>query len=90
MLTDSDEDAMDQDSSDNSSDGLFSDSELAEEADIPTAEKFSLSIPSEVSIEKEITYIKWKGLKISSSQGTVLLRIMCYIGWRDKIVSLFY
>jgi hypothetical protein len=57
-LTDAEEDAMDQDSSDNSSDGLLSDSELAEEADIPTAEKFCLSVPSEVSIDKEIMCIE--------------------------------
>jgi hypothetical protein len=43
---------MDQDSSDNSSDGLLSDSELAEEDDIPTAEKFCLNVPAEVNIDK--------------------------------------
>lgn len=53
-LTDADEDAMDQDSSDSCSDGLLSDSELVEEDDIPSTEKLCLSIPSEVSMGKEI------------------------------------
>jgi hypothetical protein len=45
---------MDQDSSDNSSDDPFSDSSLPQGEVISTAEKISLSVPSEVSIEKEI------------------------------------
>jgi hypothetical protein len=49
-----DENAMDQDSSDNSSDDLLSDSGLAEEDIVPAVEKYSLSVPSEVSIEKDV------------------------------------
>jgi len=49
---------MDQDSSDNSSDDLLSDSCLAEEDGMSTVEKFSLSVPSEVSIEWEIMCIR--------------------------------
>jgi hypothetical protein len=45
---------MDQDSSDNSSDELFSDLGLPEEEGISAAEKISLGVPPEVSIEKEI------------------------------------
>jgi hypothetical protein len=52
---------MDQDSSDNSSDDPFSDSGLPQEEVISTAEKVCLSVPSEVSIEKEIV---WKVLTL--------------------------
>jgi len=45
---DTDEDAMDQDLSDNSSDDPFSDSSLSHEEGISTAEKISVSVPSEV------------------------------------------
>jgi hypothetical protein len=48
-----DDDAMDQDSSDNSSVDLLSDSGLAEEDIVLGVEKVSLSVPSEVSIEKD-------------------------------------
>jgi hypothetical protein len=44
---------MDQDSSDNSSVDLLSDSGLAEEDIVPAVEKFSLNVPSEVNIEKD-------------------------------------
>lgn len=49
-----DEDAMDQDSSDSSSVDLLSDSGLAEEDVVSVAEKFSLSVPSEVNIEEDV------------------------------------
>jgi hypothetical protein len=45
---------MDQDSSDSSSVDLLSDSGLAEEDVVSVAEKFSLSVPSEVNIEKDV------------------------------------
>jgi hypothetical protein len=48
-----DDDAMDQDSSDNSSVDLLSDSGLAEEDIVSGVEKFSLNVPSEVSIKKD-------------------------------------
>jgi len=44
---------MDQDLSDNSSDDPFSDSSLSHEEGISTAEKISVSVPSEVRTEKE-------------------------------------
>lgn len=44
---------MDQDLSDNSSDDPFSDSSLSQEEVISTVEKVSVSVPSEVRIEKE-------------------------------------
>ena len=53
IFTDAD-DAMEQDLSDNSSDDPFSDSSLSQEEVISTAEKISVSVPSEVRIEKEI------------------------------------
>ena len=53
IFTDTDEDAMDQDLSDNSSDDPFSDSSLFQEEVNSTAEKISVSVPSEVRIEKE-------------------------------------
>jgi hypothetical protein len=53
IFTDTDEDAMDQDLSDNSSDDPFSDSSLCQEEGISTAEKISISVPSEVNMEKE-------------------------------------
>jgi len=53
IFTDTDEDAMDQDLSDNSSDDPFSDSSLSQGEVISTAEKISVSVPSEVRIEKE-------------------------------------
>lgn len=53
IFTDTDEDAMDQDLSDNSSDDPFSDSSLSHEEGISTAEKISVSVPSEVRTEKE-------------------------------------
>lgn len=43
---------MDQDLSDNSSDDPFSDSSVYQEEGISTAEKISVSVPSEVMIEK--------------------------------------
>jgi len=52
-FTDTDEDAMDQDLSDNSSDDPFSDSSLSQDEGISSAEKISISVPSEVRIEKE-------------------------------------
>lgn len=45
---------MDQDSSDSSSVDLLSDSGLPEEDVVSAVEKFSLSVPSEVNIEKDI------------------------------------
>lgn len=55
---------MDQDLSDDSSDDPFSDSSLSQEEVISTAENISLSVPSEVRIEKEIVQKVWGNISV--------------------------
>jgi hypothetical protein len=64
IFTGTDADAMDQDLSDDSSDDPFSDSSLSQEDVISTAENISLSVPSEVRIEKEIVQKVWGNISV--------------------------